>query len=96
MPRKYKEPTYCLHTPSGQAYVRLNGKMHYLGIYNSAESQAAYHREIHEWNQRGRLSEISKNSPVLVTIDELVLRYWKLPAVAVTLPHANHHPIVQR
>jgi hypothetical protein len=43
MPRlKNKPPDYCLHKASGQAVVKLDGRSHYLGIYGSPESQAAY------------------------------------------------------
>lgn len=42
-------PSYCLHQASGQAYVWLNGREHYLGRYGSPESQAAYQRIVAEW-----------------------------------------------
>jgi hypothetical protein len=35
-------PDYLLHRPSGQARVRINGRDHYLGLYDSAESKAKY------------------------------------------------------
>jgi hypothetical protein len=38
MPLK-KKPGYWNHHPSGQAYVRIDGKDHYLGLYDSPESQ---------------------------------------------------------
>ena len=45
MPRK-SIPKYCLHKGSGQAYVKLNGKRRYLGVYGSTESREAYARLI--------------------------------------------------
>lgn len=43
MPRK-KKPGYSNHKPSGQAYVRIDGKDHYLVSYDSPESRAAVTR----------------------------------------------------
>ena len=44
-----REPGYCLHRPTGQAYVRLNGRMFYLGPYDSDESRAKYAALKAEW-----------------------------------------------
>lgn len=33
-----REPGYCHHRPTGQAYVRFSGKTVYLGPYGSPES----------------------------------------------------------
>lgn len=35
-------PKYCEHKPSGRAYVRINGKCVYLGVFNSPESRDRY------------------------------------------------------
>jgi hypothetical protein len=40
--RKPSVPTYCLHKPTGQAYMRLAGKVIYLGKYGSVESKQKY------------------------------------------------------
>jgi hypothetical protein len=37
-----RDPGYCLRRPTGQACVRLGGRMFYLGEYNSDESRAMY------------------------------------------------------
>ena len=37
-----RPPKYTLHKPSGQARVRIDGKDHYLGPFNSAESRQRY------------------------------------------------------
>jgi ribosomal protein L24E len=34
-----REPSYCHHKGTGRAYVRLNGKVFYLGAYRSEESR---------------------------------------------------------
>jgi integrase len=46
MPR---EPGYCHHKPTNQAYVRLNGRTIYLGTYGSDESRQRYATVKAEW-----------------------------------------------
>ena len=41
-------PKYCLHKPSGRAYVRIRGKVVYVGQYGSADSKQEYGRLIAE------------------------------------------------
>jgi hypothetical protein len=40
MPRRKGIPAYSLHKPSGQARVRIEGRDHYLGPYDSPEPKA--------------------------------------------------------
>ncbi|XZE20345.1 hypothetical protein SH449x_000213 [Pirellulaceae bacterium SH449] len=44
-----KEPGYCLHKPSGRAYVNLGGRVVYLGKYGTPESRDEYNRVKAEW-----------------------------------------------
>ena len=44
-----RPPKYALHKPTGQAYVRIQGKFHYLGEHGSAESHKRYDRLIAKW-----------------------------------------------
>lgn len=44
-----KEPGYRLHKSSGQAIVRLGGRMFYLGVHGSQESRDEYARLKAEW-----------------------------------------------
>ncbi|MEZ6031531.1 MAG: site-specific integrase [Planctomycetaceae bacterium] len=44
-----RTPKYSLHKPTGQAYVRINGKFHYLGEHKSPESHERYNRLIAQW-----------------------------------------------
>jgi hypothetical protein len=44
-----KISSYALHESSGQARVRIDGKDHYLGQYNSPESHESYARLIADW-----------------------------------------------
>jgi hypothetical protein len=48
MPRK-KKPGCWNHRPSGQAYVRIDGKDHYLRPYDSPESRDRYEELIQGW-----------------------------------------------
>lgn len=48
MPPKKTPPKYCLHKPSGQARVIINGREFYLGKYGSPESREKYLRLIAE------------------------------------------------
>jgi hypothetical protein len=48
MPRAARVPAYCLHKPSGQARVILDGRHVYLGLYGSPQSREKYSRLISE------------------------------------------------
>jgi hypothetical protein len=44
MTLRTKPPKYCHDRGSGQAFVRIGGRTHYLGRYGSRESKAKYAR----------------------------------------------------
>jgi hypothetical protein len=67
---KRRTPSYCLHKPTGQAYVCLNGKHHYLGKYGSDESRAEYDRKIEDFLSGGDVRSDIK-------ISALCLAFWK-------------------
>ncbi len=76
-------PTYRHHKPSGQAFVELNGKRHYLGKFGTPRSRAEYKRMIAEWEARGRQPFVE---PFDLTVVELLdrfldhaKRYYRLP-----------------
>lgn len=48
-----KIPRYCKHKASGQAYVTLKGKFHYLGEHGTAESVERYARLVAEAQLNG-------------------------------------------
>ena len=55
MPRpRCKDLKYCLHKPSGRAYVRVARKCSYLGKHNSLESRDEYERVKAEWIVSGK------------------------------------------
>jgi len=47
-------PKYCRHKSSGRAFVRIGGKMYYLGKYDSEASKREYDRIIAEFVANGR------------------------------------------
>ena len=51
---KKQLPKYCRHKPSGRAFVRIGGKMYYLGKYGSQASRREYDRIIAEFVANGR------------------------------------------
>ncbi len=78
MPRRNgRVPSYCLHRPTGQARVIVDGKHIYLGKYGSQESRAKYSRILAELAARtdNRLAPDSTPDGCELEIDELILRY---------------------
>src|SRR5580693_8744146 len=67
-------PAYCHHKPRDLAYVRLNGKMIYLGNYGSPESRDKYDRILAEWIQAGR-TYVKPNDRPGVSVNEVLLAY---------------------
>lgn len=63
-------PRYCLHKATGQAYVRLDGRMHYLGVFASPESKSRYRELTDAWRLRQDSSQ-----PVELSVGELILLY---------------------
>lgn len=69
-------PGYRFHKPSGQAYVRINSRVIYLGKYDTPESHSRDDVIIDDW----RVSHDADQHTL--TVDELALRY---------LRHARRH-----
>ena len=70
-------PKYCLHRASGRAVVRLNGRDHYLGKFDSAESRAQYDRLVAEWlAMRRHAAEGEQNTASSLTVNEVFLAFW--------------------
>eukprot|EP00913_Durusdinium_trenchii_P028474 g26702.t1 len=66
---KNRKPSYLLHKPSGQARVRIDGKDHYLGEYDSPESRDRYDELIEAWRVKRDVDAVS------MTIDDLSIFY---------------------
>jgi integrase len=80
MPRRPRTPSYRRHKPSGQAVVTLNGRDHYLGRYDSAESREKYDRLVAEWLASGRSTPTPARPPregtaADPTVGEILLAY---------------------
>ena len=69
MPKRLSK--YCHHKPTGQAFVRIVGKMRYLGPFNSPESHRRYAELLSEWQAAG------KSPRVEVTFGEFSVLYLK-------------------
>jgi hypothetical protein len=50
--KRGEEPQMRFHSHSGQARVRVDGKVIYLGPWDSPEAMANYHRLLVEWHGR--------------------------------------------
>jgi integrase len=76
-----RTPSYCLHRASGQAVVRIDGKDHYLGKYDTPDSRAEYDRLIAEWLGNGR-SLATATAAAGLSVNEVILAFWR---------HAEQH-----
>ena len=65
-------PKYCLHKSSGRAFVRIGGRMIYLGKHGSESSCREYDRIIAEYTANGRRAF---QSPDELLVEGLVVRY---------------------
>jgi integrase len=72
-----RTPSYRYHNARNCAVVTVNGKDHYLGVYDSPSSWEKYHRLVAEWLAGCDLPP-AQPGPVKapLTIAELILAYW--------------------
>lgn len=72
-----REPGYCHHRPSDQAYVRINGRIHYLGKFGTEESKAKYRQLKAEYLQSPISPKFSQSAklPSSPTMAEVCLQY---------------------
>jgi integrase len=69
-----KVPPLKHHKASGQGYVRIDGRVIYLGKHDLPETQQKYHRLVAEWLAGGRQLPVEADQ---ITIIELCARFWK-------------------
>src|SRR5262245_26148368 len=84
MPDPTRLPKYRHYKPKDLAVVRLNGRDHYLGRYNSPESREKYGRLVVEWLAKGAAepeTAATAEAPA-VTVTQVVLAFWN---------HAEQH-----
>ncbi len=60
--KRGEEPQMRFHSHSGQARVRINGQVIYLGPWDSPEAKERYHRIVAEWHATGTVS-VSQPQP---------------------------------
>ena len=70
--RHSRPPRYRLHKASGKAIVTLDGKMIYLGTYDSPESRAKDKRELAAWLSKPS-SLTSKKTKVCLSLQVIPL-----------------------
>jgi hypothetical protein len=77
VPRTKGIPAYCLHKPTGQARVRIDGKDVYLGPHGSEESKQKYERIVRKLITDRAALEVRARVEIAsdLTINELVARY---------------------
>jgi integrase len=75
MPRK--NPSYRFHKARNCAVVTINGRDHYLGVYDSPESWEQYHRLIAEHLAARREPPPPVPADAPLTVTELIARYWR-------------------
>jgi len=68
-------PKYRRHKGSGQAFVQIKGKRHYLGPYGSPKSKEAYSRFIAEMAVNPVATPATAAHPVAITVVELAAAY---------------------
>lgn len=75
MPRLvHRPPKYYKHGASGQAVVKIDGRMIYLGPHGTKASHVEYDRVIGEWMANGRRAPQDNNG---ITIAELIAAFWE-------------------
>lgn len=82
MPKlSYRAPKYAYHKASGQAVVRINGKLVYLGPFESKESKDRYKQAVTKWaddqdRQTAAVAVVAKSAPESsTTLVELLAEY---------------------
>jgi integrase len=80
MPTENPLPKYRHYKPKNLAVVRIDGRDHYLGTYNSPESWERYHRLLAEHAVKRIVSpsayQGAQTGSYDLTILELILEYW--------------------
>ncbi|QDV78903.1 tyrosine-type recombinase/integrase [Botrimarina mediterranea] len=81
-PKAPRIPSYCLHRATGQAYLKLAGRVTYLGLYGSEASRQAYAAALADimagraiQRPEGRPTATTPPTPAAVTVGEVCRRY---------------------
>ncbi len=75
-------PKYRHHKGSGQAFVQISGRRHYLGKYDTEESQERYRRVIAELVTTPCVVQTAASPSIgeCVTVVELAAAFWQFAA----------------
>jgi integrase len=73
--RPRRQPGYLHHKPSNQAYVRLDGRCHYLGVYGCPESHRRYASLIADHNAGDPIDTSARDLARPLTVGELAEQY---------------------
>lgn len=74
-PRQPRQPGYCHHKASNQAYVRLDGRCFYLGVYGSPESHRRYASLIADHHAGEPIDASARKRSRPLTVGELAEQY---------------------
>ncbi|MBX2850190.1 MAG: tyrosine-type recombinase/integrase [Phycisphaeraceae bacterium] len=88
--KKRSDPSYCLHKPSGRAYVTLpdpvtgRRQVVYLGEHGTAASHAEHARVVEAWKEHGRVVDARPSggaktpaTQVGQTVGRVMIVYWR-------------------
>ena len=67
-------PKYCLHKPSGRAYIRIRGCVRYIGKHGTPESLESYGRLVAELAAQSEATATSGPAPANITVVEIAMR----------------------
>ncbi len=74
-------PKYRHYKPKNLAVVRIDGRDHYLGKFDSAESHEKYHRLVAEWLAGGTTNPPAQEAAGPdrggLTVNDLILAYFR-------------------
>ena len=91
--KKQSIPSYCLHKATRQAYVKLNGKRHYLGEYGTLKSKQKYHELVYQWDFNGRTPIVPDNE---IYVLDLIDQYYTWACTYYRKPNGELSSQVQR
>ncbi|MEM6256838.1 MAG: tyrosine-type recombinase/integrase [Planctomycetota bacterium] len=84
--RPKRTPKLRHHKASNQAFVEIEGRRRYLGVYGRPATEQAYHRLIAEWLANGQRLPIA---PEQITVVEVIHRYWEWAKVHYARPDGS-------
>jgi hypothetical protein len=87
-----REPGYCRHKPTGQAYVKLGGKVVYLGKHGTDESKVQYNKVKADWlvNRHSAKYSPQATGPTIADICLAFLDHAEVIVQDPTKSHASH------